>query len=285
MEQKHGARRFWGAVGKACAIFGAYFGAQILVTSLLTIIFTVSATVRSGTLDQAQITEMLNASIMEITLISNVVAIVLCMILCSVFRKMHPIEAIDLTTSFEKKPLTLGACIFLGIFGQIAILFILNIIPFPESWTQMLEENNSQIASSSLLIQVLSVAIMAPLAEEIVFRAGIQGSLSKGMPKWCAIVLASLIFGVMHGNPIGIIYATALGILMGWIYSKFDSIIPSMAFHLAFNSMSLIVSRLEGIPFIICIISCVLFALCIGFIARIDVPNGIDKGDNNDENL
>ncbi len=279
MEEQSRAKRVLGAIGKACAIFGVYFGAQVAVTSFFTVIFTALSVSSGGAFDQEAITERLNSCLMEITLISNVLAIVLCMLLCSIFRKKHPIEAIDLTVSFEKKPLTLGACAFLGIFGQIAILFLLNIIPFPESWQQMLNENNSQIASSGMLIQVLSVAIMAPLAEEIIFRAGIQGSLKAGMPRWCAIVVSALIFGIMHGNPIGIIYASVLGILMGWIYSKFDSIIPSMVFHLAFNTMSLIISLFEGIPFIICIISCALFAACIAFIATIDKG----KGENNDD--
>lgn len=283
MEEQSRAKRFWGAIGQACAFFGVYLGAQIAVSSALTVAFTIISVMRTGEYNESAITEMLNSSIMELTLISNAIAIVLCLLLASIFRKKHPIEAIDLTLSFDKKPLTLGACAFLGVVGQIAILFLLNIIPFPESWTAMLEENNSQIASSGVVVEIISVAIMAPLAEEIIFRAGIQGSLKRGMPRWWAIALSALIFGVMHGNPIGIIYASALGIMMGWIYSKFDSIIPSMVFHLAFNTMSLIVSLFDGIPFIICIISCALFASCIAFIARI--PNTSKGENNNDQTL
>ncbi len=286
MDEKRGAGRFWLSVAKALAFFGAYLGAQVVITSAFTMIFTIVSIIKLGVFDEARVTEILNESIMELTIISNVIAIFLCIFLAVVFRKKRPLEAIDVDLSFNKKPLVLGACAFLGIFGQIAILFILNIIPFPESWTKLLEENNSQITNSSAFMQIIAVAIMAPLAEEIVFRAGIQGSLKQGMPRWVAIVIASLIFGVMHGNPIGIIYASALGILMGWIYSKFNSIIPSMVFHLAFNSMSLILSLLEGIPFIICIISVVLFGACIAFIACIDrIGTKNDNGGDNNEAL
>ena len=122
MEEQSRAKRVLGAIGKACAIFGVYFGAQVAVTSFFTVIFTALSVSSGGAFDQEAITERLNSCLMEITLISNVLAIVLCMLLCSIFRKKHPIEAIDLTVSFEKKPLTLGACAFLGIFGQILII-------------------------------------------------------------------------------------------------------------------------------------------------------------------
>lgn len=283
MDQKYSARGFWRAVARACAFFGVYLGAQVIVTSALTTLYTFLFALRRGTVDDTAVTEMVYASVMELTVIANVIAIILCIILAKAFKKKPSLEAIDMTLSFNKKPAVLGACVFLGIFGQIAMLFILNIIPFPEAWTELLDESNSQITNANPIIQVLSVAIMAPLAEEIVFRASIQGSLKEGMPRWISILVASLVFGIMHANPIGIIYATALGIMMGWIYSKFNSIIPSMVFHLAFNTTSLIISLLDGVKFITCIISCVLFALCIVFIAGI--KNSDKNGDNNDEAL
>ena len=283
MEQKYSAKAFWRAVARACAFFGVYLGSQLIVTSAITTVYSFLYALRHGTINEDAVTEMVYASVMELTVIANVIAIILCIILAKAFRKKPTLEAIDMNLSFDKKPALLGACVFLGIFGQIAILFILNIIPFPESWTQLLEESNSQITDSNPAIQVLSVAIMAPLAEEIIFRASIQGSLKEGMPRWIAIIVASLVFGVMHANPIGIIYATALGIMMGWLYSKFNSIIPSMVFHLAFNTTSLILSLLNGVDLITCIICCALFTLCIVFIAGI--KNSDKNGENNDENL
>lgn len=288
MGEKRGARQAWSSIAKALAFFGAYFGSQVIITSAFSVILTVASVIRLGTYDATRVTELLNGAIMELTVISNVIAIFACIFLAVIFRKKRPLDAIDVDLSFDKKPLVLGACALLGIFGQIAILFVLNIISFPDAWTKLLEENNSQISEAGAFMQILAVAVMAPLAEEIIFRAGIQGSLSRGLPKWVAIVASALIFGIMHGNPIGIIYATVLGILMGWIYSEFNSIIPSMVFHLAFNSMSLIISLFDGIPFIICIISTVLFALCIAFIACIKLLPSTKKdsqGDNDNEAL
>ena len=62
------------------------------------------------------------------------------------------------------------------------------------------------------------------------------------MPKWWAIVVSAAIFGIVHGNPIQFIYATALGILLGWIYTKFNSILIPMLCHLVFN----LTSQLSG---------------------------------------
>ena len=42
------------------------------------------------------------------------------------------------------------------------------------------------------------LAIIAPIAEEIVFRGFLYGKLRIMVPKWLAILLASLIFGLVH---------------------------------------------------------------------------------------
>jgi membrane protease YdiL (CAAX protease family) len=65
------------------------------------------------------------------------------------------------------------------------------------------------------------------------------GAMKKAMPKWVAVLLSSLIFGLLHANPIGIIYATLFGILLGFIAVKFNSILPAIICHIAFNATSL----------------------------------------------
>jgi membrane protease YdiL (CAAX protease family) len=77
---------------------------------------------------------------------------------------------------------------------------------------------------------------MAPLLEEILFRGMILSTLKENMHPWIAIAISSVMFGVAHGTPIGIIYATALGLVMGWLAVRLGSIIPSLAFHIAYNA-------------------------------------------------
>jgi uncharacterized protein len=76
-------------------------------------------------------------------------------------------------------------------------------------WTNYFNEladlpNNMQEAFEMIMrnpLGIISVVIMAPIVEELLFRGAIQGHLLR---KWKhpagAIVLSSLIFGVVHGN-------------------------------------------------------------------------------------
>ena len=66
---------------------------------------------------------------------------------------------------------------------------------------------------------IISIVVMAPLVEELLFRGAIQGYL---MRKWnmpyLGIVISSLIFGVVHGNPAQIPFAFVVGMALGWMY-------------------------------------------------------------------
>lgn len=94
---------------------------------------------------------------------------------------------------------------------------------------------------------IISVVIMAPLMEELLFRGAIQGYL---MRKWknpaIAIVVASLIFGVIHGNPIQIFFAFLTGLALGWIYYRTGSLLPAMLMHFINNGASVVLFHLSG---------------------------------------
>ena len=60
---------------------------------------------------------------------------------------------------------------------------------------------------------------MAPVVEELLFRGAIQGHLLRKWkkPLW-AIVVSSLIFGIVHGNWVQAPFAFVVGLALGWIY-------------------------------------------------------------------
>ena len=63
---------------------------------------------------------------------------------------------------------------------------------------------------------MLSIAVLAPILEELLFRGAIQGQLLSVCNKpWIAIMTSSLIFGVVHMNPAQIPFAFLLGAMFG----------------------------------------------------------------------
>lgn len=99
---------------------------------------------------------------------------------------------------------------------------------------------NSVIQS---IIYVLSVAIITPVKEEVLYRGILYRFLEKKYSFLVGIIISSFIFGIFHGGfPIT---ATIMGIVFAMLYKKTQSIVPSIILHIAWNllvSISMIVS-------------------------------------------
>ena len=93
----------------------------------------------------------------------------------------------------------------------------------------------------------IAVAIMAPIAEELVFRGAILNKLLsslKGDQHWIAIVLSALIFGIIHLNFVQGLHAFLIGLLLGWMFYRTGSVIPGILFHWVNNTVAFLMFHL-----------------------------------------
>jgi len=87
------------------------------------------------------------------------------------------------------------------------------------------------------VVMIITAVICAPIFEEIIFRGIIQkGLMNKGVKPWKAIVFASIIFGLVHGNPWQLVGAVLLGCVLGLVYYKTKSLLLPMLLH-GFNNL------------------------------------------------
>ena len=94
----------------------------------------------------------------------------------------------------------------------------------------------------------LAIGLLAPLAEEMVFRGAIlrtllgwNNTLNSPLSPYTAITVSAILFALIHMNPAQMPYAFLAGCLLGWMYWRTGSILPGIAFHWANNSMAYIV--------------------------------------------
>ncbi|HHW21540.1 MAG TPA: CPBP family intramembrane metalloprotease [Clostridiaceae bacterium] len=127
----------------------------------------------------------------------------------------------------------------LGIFFNLFIANLLAVLPLPDRLIQDYAEASSDIQGITPAI-VLSVVLMAPVLEEVLFRGLVFKSLHRGMPLIPALILQALVFGLLHGQIIWICYATLLGIALGITKARYVSLYPCILFHLAFNGWNYI---------------------------------------------
>jgi membrane protease YdiL (CAAX protease family) len=102
------------------------------------------------------------------------------------------------------------------------------------SGIQVENELEQMTSITPLGINILFVGILAPVFEELFFRKAIIDRLRRygDLP---AILISGLIFGMIHGNLSQIFYATAVGMLLGFIYVRTGSVLYSMSIHAGFN--------------------------------------------------
>lgn len=92
---------------------------------------------------------------------------------------------------------------------------------------------------SAIILYVISVACVPAFVEEFLFRGVLFGVLRKYGDGF-AILISSLLFGLMHGNIIQIPFAFIGGLALAFLVMYTGSIIPAMLLHFANNFYSVI---------------------------------------------
>lgn len=99
---------------------------------------------------------------------------------------------------------------------------------------QVENELEQMTVVTPLGINILFVGILAPIFEELFYRKAVIDRLRRygDLP---AILISGVIFGLIHGNLSQLFYATAVGILLSFIYVRTGSVLYTISIHSAFN--------------------------------------------------
>jgi membrane protease YdiL (CAAX protease family) len=91
---------------------------------------------------------------------------------------------------------------------------------------------------------ILSIALAAPILEECLFRGAIEGHLLRTWKRpWLAIVVSALVFGVIHMNPVQVVYGFLAGLVFGWLYYRTGSVLPGIVGHILNNALAVVSMR------------------------------------------
>ena len=126
--------------------------------------------------------------------------------------------------------------LFLSTMLVLSSMFALNIFV---QWLGL--DDNMEVLFGDIahnILGVITISLIAPLLEEVLFRGAIQGYMMRRYNPWTAIVCAALIFGVTHMNPVQIVYAALIGVIFGWIYYRTGSLLSVIVGHVLNNSMA-----------------------------------------------
>lgn len=94
--------------------------------------------------------------------------------------------------------------------------------------------------AAPFLANAVVVTIVAPLAEELLFRGLGYGLLTQFVGAWPAILVTGVAFGLAHGLVLGLPVLSIFGIALAWLRRQTGSVFPGMIVHGLFNGLALV---------------------------------------------
>lgn len=149
--------------------------------------------------------------------------------------------------------LTPAALFLYLIMSSLFILAATNLLP----WFDVNQVQNTGFSGISAryeyILAFLTLVVIAPIAEEILFRGYLLNNLKKVVPVWVAILTTSVLFGFIHGAWNVAIDTFVLSLVLCYLRESTGSIWASILLHMAKN----------GIAFYVLFINPSLFSILI----------------------
>ena len=91
----------------------------------------------------------------------------------------------------------------------------------------------------SFIISLVVAGILAPINEEIIYRGVTFNFLEKRVNTKYALIVSSLMFGIIHLSFVQSVYATIMGLISGTVYMKTRKIRWSILIHITINTLAI----------------------------------------------
>ncbi len=138
----------------------------------------------------------------------------------------------------------MGVCASLTISAVLTLLSRLGWL-----WSDYTASTSAAYGGYDRLLVIITNIILSPVMEELVFRGFMIRRLEGWFSRKQAVLISAAFFAVCHVNPVWILYAFAMGLLLARIALREDNIFYSMIFHIGFNLAALPISVINGSAF------------------------------------
>ncbi len=161
-------------------------------------------------------------------------------------RLGQPLAALGISLTNWRKNLAWGLLRYVVVLpvimaaGFLVELLSRNVGVTPEHQEVVLRFMEERSSSGTIAIIIFGV-LVAPVAEEILFRGFLQPVLKDILGGTRAIFLTSLLFALVHFNLYILLQIFILGVLLGYLYEYTGTLVAPVSVHVLHNSVSLCV--------------------------------------------
>ena len=93
----------------------------------------------------------------------------------------------------------------------------------------------------ALIGMTLTIGLLIPVAEEVIFRGVLFSWLSVHWPAWGVLLFTSALFAAVHVEPSIVAGTFFLGLACGWVVQQSGSLWPAVAIHALNNAVKVVI--------------------------------------------
>lgn len=272
-------KTFFKSLGKASLYFIAFFVIQMIASGFYFTLVSLYYMWQNAGMIQADpsqamqliqefIADSMGSHLAGSILFADSVA-VLFVWLFFLIRKKKIFHEIGLTKCSGKNII---AAVLFGAGISIVLGFVTDLLPFSEQMQESFQQNQAMLPSENTWINLLAIAFVGPIAEEVFFRGLVYTRLKAGMPVIVAAIISSALFGIVHGGLIWFVTAFLAGLALVWVFETTKSLYASIAVHIANNTVAQLTQSLsdtsDWISYLILAVCFVLFAGSAVYLAK-----------------
>jgi membrane protease YdiL (CAAX protease family) len=129
--------------------------------------------------------------------------------------------------------------------AMLSSIVLVHVVKEPSEQMKMLERLFSQHARETLPLLLLLVSVLPGIAEETLFRGFVQRRLLLRLPAFAAIGISAVFFAGAHMDPMHTIGVLPLGLWLGFVAWRADSIWPAIFGHVGNNVFAIGMSLVD----------------------------------------
>lgn len=241
MRQENIIIKIWKIIYPALVYYGITFFVAIIFTVLYAMvkIYTFTTTENVNSLD-AFTQELINGTMKYALIMSAIAALITIPIIAFLYvrdlKKFPDIKQKKIPAPWYPVLVALSLTSCIGFNNMITMSNLDKIFPGYEDTAKVLFGGN-------IIIQILFVVILAPIVEELIFRGIAYRRIARYWNKNMAMLFSAIFFGIYHGNVVQGVYAFLLGMILAYLYDKFQTIKAPILAHASANLISVVITE------------------------------------------